>query len=323
MEEKPKKKRGVQFDAEAVAGAPEVEEMDAVRKVDKKSRQTTLAKVRQTIIDAAEDVGEAVSDASSFTFANTVERVVVAIYKQGIKDWVGPEGLTLPEGFCLIWLGKDGGCEGRKTSAVLQAICYACMLAELVKLEKIDLQRINKEMAGVKWDKYVVHPTEVEPPDSYLEEPFIEIKESHDKKQRRTVAKWLEHTATSLSGGQFMVDLVLETLVDEEICKEVTKKIAGLIPTKRYPIVNNKDGPKAALIGRLRGILLDGEDTDPYCTYLLRLLRLADKDFLLRNPFMGKVLRSRIEWEKAKSRLRAFDELEFEVPEKVDKDSAK
>lgn len=272
-------------------------------------RTTTLAKMRKTLADGAKETADVISDASSFSLANKVEAILWAIQESKEDDWQVPDDLTLSEAFMLFWRKSDGSVEGRKTSASLQALAYGAMLADLIHKDKIVAQKMNKKVGFVNYTKYVVRPTSDLELDSFLDEALLDIIEQHGAGKKKTLAKYVEDVATSFSEGALMTEVILESLVERNICSETKSTWLGSV-TKKWPLGENKKVFED-LHSKLRSILLDDNvEATPFETFLLRLLRQADKEYLLRNPFMGNILKSKVEWNKAKSKgLAKFDKL--------------
>jgi len=296
----------VGFDVEdgAQAHAPKTEEVDEIKAASAKGRQTTFQKMRQTLKEGAEEVGTAVSDATSFTLANTVESIVVAtarfIRKEG--NWSGPANLALSEAFVLLWVDKHGEIPGRKNSATLQAILYGCLLVDLIAINKLDVQKFNKKMGPVSWERHIISPTGPEALNNFLDPAFQAVKENYDKGERRTIAKWVEVIATSVNEGTETVDDVVFSLVDKDVLKQ-EKKTTFMIETKKWPMSENGQKVVDELLGALRKVLLDDEPATPFIRSLLRWMRAADHDFMFQSPFLDKVLKTR--W-KSKRRRRCF-----------------
>merc|ERR1712113_1115618 len=98
-------------------------------------RTTTLAKMRKTLADGAKETADVISDASSFSLATKIEAIVWAMQESGDEKWECPENLTLAEAFVLFWRKSDGSVDGAKNSASLQALAYAAMLGDLIRLD--------------------------------------------------------------------------------------------------------------------------------------------------------------------------------------------
>lgn len=132
------------------------------------------------------------------------------------------------------------------------------------------------------------------------------------QEKKKTLAKYVEDVATSFSEGSLMVEVILESLVEKDILSETKSTWMGSV-TKKWPLGENKKVFED-LRDKLRSILLDDNvEATPFLTFLLRLLRQADKEYLLRNPFMGNILKNKVEWNKAKSKgLSKFDKLQGE-----------
>jgi len=321
-----KPKPVVSFDVEdggAKAYAPKTEEVDDLKAASAKGRQTTFQKMRQTLKEGAQEVGTAVSDATSFTLANTVEQIVVAtarmIRKEG--NWAGPAGFALSEAFILLWVDKNGEIPGRKNSATLQAILYGCLLCDLIAINKLDVQKFNKKMGPMTWERFIISPTGPEALNNFLDPAFQAVKENYDKGERRTIAKWVEVVATSVNEGTETVDDVVFSLCDKDILKQ-EKKTMLMVETRKWPVAANGQKTIEELIGALRKVLLDDEPASPFIRSLLRWIRAADSDFMFQSPFIDKVLKTKVEKQKAEKILQKSERLEGErgdKPEKVDK----
>lgn len=320
-------KKGVGFavdddepSAEKKIGAIEIAIDDSPKKAKKSpgNRTTTLAKMRKTLADGAKETADVISDASSFSLATKVESILWAIQesKEFHNDWGVPENMTLSEAFMLFWRGADGSIDGRKNSASLQALAYGAMLADLMHLDKITAQKMNKKVGLIKYIKYVLKPTSDLELDSFLDEALIYIIDQHADGKKKTVAKYVEEVATSFSEGVLMIDAIMESLVEKNIVGENTSKWLGQT-TKKYPL-GEKSDVYEDLCKQLRAILMDdGVEANPFFTFLVRFMRQADKEYFMRNPFMNHVLKNKMEWTKAKNKhggsLSQFDKLTGEV----------
>jgi len=311
-----KKPRSVGFDVEdgdAKAHAPRTEEVDEIKAASQKGRQTTFQKMRQTLKEGAEEMGTAVSDATSFTLATTVENIVVAtarfIRKEG--NWTGPAGLGMAEAFVLLWTDKSGEIPGRKNSATLQAICYGCLLVDLIAIAKLDVQKFNKKIGPVAWERHIISPTGPEALNNYLDPVFQAVKENYDKGERRTIAKWVEVVATSEEGTE-TIDDVVYSLSDRNILKLEKKKVLMGMESFKAPPTESGQAVIDELIGALRKVLLDGEAPPPFIRSLLRWMHEADKDFVMRSPFLSKVLKTSVEKQRAAAVLKTIAKLDGE-----------
>jgi len=322
--EEPAKKQ-VGFDVEdsnAKGYAPKTEEVDEIKAASAKGRQTTFQKMRQTLKEGAQEMGTAVSDATSFTLANTVENIVVATARMIRKEggWGGPAGLALSEAFVLLWVDNHGDIPGRKNSATLQAILYGCLLCDLIAINKLDVQKFNKKMGPMSWERFIISPTGPEALNNFLDPAFQSIKENYDKGERRTIAKWVEVVATSVNEGTETVDDVVFSLCDKNILKQ-EKKTMLLVETRRWPMGEGGQKVLEELIAALRKVLLDDEPPSIFLRSLLRWMRAADSDFTFGNPFYDKALKTKAERQKAQKMIQNSDRLEGEkgaaVPEKT------
>jgi len=326
--EEPEKKKEVVFReleeqtsiAQVKIGSVETIDDEKARlqpKKKKNNRTTTLAKMRKTLADGAKETADVISDASSFSLANNVEAIVWAIQESKEDDWQIPNNLTLSEAFMMFWRKSDGSVEGRTTSASLQALAYGAMLADLIHMDKISAQKMNKKVGFINYEKYVIHPTSDLEFDSFLEEPFLEIVDQHGNGKRKTIAKYVEDVATSYSEGSLMVEVILESLVERKIIKENSTTTFLGTTTKKYPLGENK-AVFENLTKTLRGILMDdGVEHTPFTLFLLRFMRQGDKQFMVTNPFMNHLLKNKMERKKAKAKwggsLQEFDKLPGEA----------
>jgi len=311
-EDEGKKKGAIEY---KVASDPE--DPAAALRPKKANRTTTLAKMRKTLADGAKETADVISDASSFSLANSVEAIVWAIQESKEDDWQIPNNLTLSEAFMMFWRKSDGSIEGRTTSASLQALAYGAMLADLIHMDKISAQKMNKKVGFINYEKYVIHPTSDLEFDSFLEEPFLEIVDQHGNGKRKTIAKYVEDVATSYSEGSLMVEVILESLVERKIIKETSTTTFLGTTTKKYPLGENK-AVFENLTKTLRGILMDdGVKHTPFTLFLLRFMRQGDKQFMVTNPFMNHLLKNKMERKKAKAKwggsLQEFDKLPGEA----------
>lgn len=290
-----------------------VGEKGSPKKKKPSQRTTTLAKMRKTLADGAKETADVISDASSFSLATKIEAIVWAMQESGDEKWECPENLTLAEAFVLFWRKSDGSVDGAKNSASLQALAYAAMLGDLIRLDKITAQKMNKKVGFVTYAKYVVHPTSDLEMDSFLDEPFLYIVEQHKAGKKKTIAKYVEDVATSFHEGAMMVEVILENLVESNVLTESKSTFMGSTKVK-YPLGENKE-VYSKLLKEVRGVLLDdGVEATPFIKFLLRLLRQADKEYVFRNPFMGNILTNKSEWNKAKTKgLANFDKLKGEA----------
>lgn len=144
--------------------------------------------------------------------------------------------------------------------------------------------------------------------ENFLDPAFQAIKENHDGGERRTIAKWVEVVATSISEGTETIEDVIYSLCDKKILKQEKKSTLGMFTQRRWPAGSN-DAAKAQLTADIRGVILDGNEASPFLRALLRFVRLADGDFVMRNPFIDKVLHSKLEKQRAAEMLKQFDEL--------------
>jgi hypothetical protein len=316
MEVKAEAPRSVGFDVEDSdakgAHAPRTEEVDDIKAASQKGRQTTFQKMRQTLKEGAEEVGTAVSDATSFTLATTVEHIVVATARFIRKEnnWNGPAGLGMAEAFVLLWTDKSGEIAGRKNSATLQAICYGCLLVDLIAIGKLDVQKFNKKIGPMAWERHIISPTGPEALNNYMDPVFQSVKENYDKGERRTIAKWVEVVATSEEGTE-TIDDVVYSLSDKDILK-LEKKKALLGETFKAPPTASGQIVIDELIGALRKVLLDGEEAPPFIRSLLRWIHEADRDFVMRSPFISKVLKTSVEKQRAAAVLKTIAKLDGE-----------
>lgn len=292
----------------------DIEDPSASLRPKKNNRATTLSKVRKTLSEGAKETADVISDASSFSLANNVETILWAMQESGEEKW-GLDDLNLSEAFMLFWRSDDGGIDGRKTSASLQALAYGTMLADLTRLDKITAQKMNKKVGPVKYEKYVIHPTSDLELDNYLDEALIDIIDQHGEGKRKTIAKYVEDVATSFSEGAIMVDAVLESLCEKKILNENISSRFGQT-SKKYSLGENKAVFENLLTIVRETLLDDGVEASPFITFLLRFIRQADKEYFLRTPFMNHVLKNKMERTKAKNKyggsLVQFDKLKGE-----------
>jgi len=231
------------------------------------------------------------------------------IRKEG--NWAGPAGLALSEAFLLLWVDKNGEIPGRKNSATLQAILYGCLLCDLIAVNKLDVQKFNKKMGPMSWERFIISPTGPEALNNFLDPAFQAVKENYDKGERRTIAKWVEVVATSVNEGTETVDDVVFSLCDKDVLKQ-EKKTMLMVESRRWPVAANGQKTVDDLIGSLRKVLLDDEPPSIFLRSLIRWIKAADADFMFQNPFLDKILKTKVEKQKAEKVLAACAKLEGE-----------
>jgi hypothetical protein len=193
----------------------------------------------------------------------------------------------------------------------LQAILYGCLLCDLIAINKLDVQKFNKKMGVIAWERHIISPTGPEALNNFLDPCFQSVKENYDKGERRTIAKWVEVVATSVNEGTETVDDVVFSLVDKDILKQEKKTMLG-IESRRWPIAESGQKVVDELLGALRKVLLDDETPSPFIRSLLRWVRAADSDFMFQSPFIDKVLKTKAEKQKAEKILQRSAKLEGE-----------
>lgn len=301
-------KKSARFEAaEDIEGAPEVAILD--EKKDKpQARGMTFANVRKTIVQGAQEVGGAVSDATSYAIATSVEHIIVAIKEMG-TDWGSETGgvplLSISEAFLLMWRSPKGVIDGRRSSTNLQALMFGTVMAEMLKQGLVSFEIVPKAVGAITWKRYVVHPTGAQPPENFLFENFAEIKDTHDEGQRATIAKWVENVATGELGTQ-----TVQNVIDELEDKGILSTSGGTCFDHKFNLV--KKEPYDGLVDAMRKTLLDDQTPSVFITILLRFMRLADKEYVVKSPFLNHVLRNKEEWARAKDRLAKYDKLPHE-----------
>jgi hypothetical protein len=315
--EKKKKKKAGFADEDEVIGTSEglADDMTsgemqtretAIKKASGKRGRTTLAKMRQTLVEGAQEVSGAVADASSNTIAMGIEAIVVAADKlmEDEEEWGAPDDLTLSEAYMLLWCDEKGNIAGKESSAMLQAVAYGAMLIDLLKAKKISIQKLNKKLAGAKWDRFVLHPAGTEGLENFLDDAFTDIADDHEKGKRQTVAKFIESVCY---GSGDLIESILDSLVDKEIYEEKIEKKCMIFSKTRFETLNN--GPKEGLVKTIREILLDKAEPSLFFTVLLRCIRKADSDSMFDAPFMKRILTTKLEMKRAGPELKNYDKL--------------
>jgi hypothetical protein len=184
--------------------------------------------------------------------------------------------LTLPEQFFLLALDDKKGTIRFDYGAVkfTRYGLVGAAIMELALLEKVELR--NGKLALVN-DSYTSN--------EFLDEVMDKLKNS---KKNMKVQDWI-----SLLGSEDTVRFTAECLVNKGVLTAKKQKYLGLFNITVYPMRNSAE--KLGLIGKIRGVVLYNNKTEPK---LAALIGLVNRCGLTKKIF------SKEERRKAKSRIK-------------------